>query len=78
MTHGMSPGNKRLHHDEWGNVSPRHENTPAGGPCKQLAPTRALMRVCLAVRPSHQRHLLLCHTQASPEALKHPLRRALA
>jgi hypothetical protein len=41
--------------------------------CKQLAPTRALMLVCPAARPSHQHHLPFCHTQAQPEALKHPL-----
>jgi hypothetical protein len=35
-------------------------------------PTRALMRVCPAAQPSHHHHLQLCHTQASPEALKHP------
>jgi hypothetical protein len=42
--------------------------------CKQLAPTRVLMRVCPVAQPSHQHHLPLCHTQAQPEALKHPLR----
>jgi hypothetical protein len=42
--------------------------------CKQPAPTRALMRVCPATQPSYQHHLQLCHTQAQPEALKHPLR----
>jgi hypothetical protein len=46
MTHDTSLGHERLHHDMWGNDSPRHANAPAGGPCKQLAPTRALMRVC--------------------------------
>jgi hypothetical protein len=46
--------------------------------CKQLAPTRALMLVCPAARPSHQYHLPLCHMQAQHESLKHPLRRARA
>jgi hypothetical protein len=78
MTRGVSLGHERLHRDAWGNDSPRHANAPAGGPCKQLASTRALMRVCPAAKPSHQHHLQLCHTQASPEALKHPLRQAQA
>jgi hypothetical protein len=67
-------GHERLRHDAWGNDSLRHANAPAGDPCKQLALTRALMRVCQAAQPSHQHHLQFCHTQASPEALKHPLR----
>jgi hypothetical protein len=46
--------------------------------CEQLALTRALMLVCPAARPSNQHHLQLCHAQAQPEALKHPLRRARA
>jgi hypothetical protein len=78
MTRSASLVHERLHHDAWGNDSPHHANALAGGPCKQLAPPRALMRVCPAVQPSHQHHLQLCHTQASPEALKHPLRRAQA
>jgi hypothetical protein len=61
-----------------GDRFPRHANTPAGDPCEQPAPTRALMWVCSSAQPSHQHHHQLCHTQASPEALKHPLRRALA
>jgi hypothetical protein len=73
MTRGVSLGHERLHHDVWRNNSPHHAKAPTGGPCKQLAPTRALMQVCLAARPSHQHHLQLCHTQASLEALKHPL-----
>jgi hypothetical protein len=77
-TFGASLGRGHLHHDAWGTDSPRHASAPAGGLRKQLAPTRASMRVCPAARPSHRHHLRLCHTQASPEALKHPLRRAPA
>jgi hypothetical protein len=73
MTRGVRRGHERLYHDAWGTSSPRHANAPAGGPCKQLIPTGALMRVCPAAQPSHQHHLQLCHMQASPEALKHPL-----
>jgi hypothetical protein len=73
-----SPGCGRVHHDAWGTDSPRHATTPAGGRRKQLAPTGALMRVCSAAQPSHRHHLQLCRTQASPEALEHPLRRAPA
>jgi hypothetical protein len=76
MTRVASMGRKRLHHDAWGTDSPCH--APAGGLRKQLAPTRALMQVCPAAQPSHRHHLQLCYTQASPEALKHPLRRDLA
>jgi hypothetical protein len=47
-------------------------------PCKQLTPTRALMLVRPAARPSHRHHLPLCHTQAQPKALKYPLRLAQA
>jgi hypothetical protein len=46
--------------------------------CRRPAPTRALMLVWPAARPSHRHHLPLCHTQTQPEALKHPLRRAQA
>jgi hypothetical protein len=77
-TRGASLEHGRLHHDAWGNDSPRHAKAPAAGPCKQLAPTRALMQVCPAAQPSHQHHLQPCLTQASPEALKHPLPRAQA
>jgi hypothetical protein len=77
MTRGVSLVHERLQHDAWVNDSPRHANAPTGGPCKQSAPTRALMRVCPAAQPSHLHHIELCHTQALPEALKHPLRRAL-
>jgi hypothetical protein len=75
-TRSASLGRECLHRDAWGNNSPLHAKTPAGGPCKQLAPTRALIRVCPATQPSHRHHLQLCHTQASLEALKHPLRQA--
>jgi hypothetical protein len=47
-------------------------------PCKQLTTIRALMLIWPATRPSHRHHLPLCHTQARPEALKHPLWRACA
>jgi hypothetical protein len=47
-------------------------------PSKQLTPIRDLMQAWLAARPSHRHHLPLCHTQARPEALEHPLRRARA
>jgi hypothetical protein len=77
-TRGATPGHERLHHDTWGTNSPRHASTPGGGRREELAPTEALMRVCLAAQPSHHHHLQLCRTQASPEALKHPLRRAQA
>jgi hypothetical protein len=73
-----SPGCGRVHHDGWGTDSPRHATTLAGSRRKQLAPTGALMRVCSAAQPSHRQHLQLCRTQASPEALEHPLRRAPA
>jgi hypothetical protein len=77
-TRGASLGRKRLHHDTWGTDSPQQASAPASGLRKQMAPTRALMQVCPAAQPSHRHHLQLCHTQASPEALKHPLRRAPA
>jgi hypothetical protein len=76
MTHGTSLTHERLHHDAWGDDYQRHANAPTGGSCKQLALARALMWVCPAAQPSHQHHLQLCHTQASPKALKHPLQRA--
>jgi hypothetical protein len=75
---GATPGHERLPHDAWGTNSPRHASTPAGGQREQLVPTEALMRVCSAAHPSHRHHLQLCRTQGSPEALKHPLRRAQA
>jgi hypothetical protein len=34
-------------------------------PCRQPAPSRALMQVRLAAQPSHHHHLPLCHTQDS-------------
>jgi hypothetical protein len=54
MTRDTSMGHKSLHHDAWGNDSSRHAKAPTSGPCKQLAPTRALMRVCPAAQPTHQ------------------------
>jgi hypothetical protein len=53
MTRGSSLGHECLHHDAWGNDSPRHAITPAGDPCKRLAPARALMRFCLAATLPH-------------------------
>jgi hypothetical protein len=47
-------------------------------PCRRPAPIRALMLVWPAAQPSHRHHLLLRHTQAQPEALKHPLRHTRA
>jgi hypothetical protein len=61
-----------------GGGSPCHANTPAGAPQRQLAPTGALMRLRPAAQPSNHHHLQPCSTQAPPEALKHPLRRAQA
>jgi hypothetical protein len=78
MTRGAIPRRGRIHHDAWGTDSPRHASAPAGGRREQLAPAGALVRVCSAARPSHHYHLQLYYTQALPEALKHPLRRAQA
>jgi hypothetical protein len=77
-TSGATPRHEHLHCNAWGTDSPRHAGTPTGGPSEQLAPTGALMRVCSAAQPSHRHHLQPCYTQAPPEALKHPLRRAQA
>jgi hypothetical protein len=44
---------------------------------RAAGPDRSL-NVCTTAQPSHRHHLQLCSTQASPEALKHPLRRAQA
>jgi hypothetical protein len=76
--HGTSPRREHHHRRVWGDNSPRHASTTAGGHAKQLTPTRVLMLAWPAERPSHRHHLPLFHTQAQPEALKHPLRRARA
>jgi hypothetical protein len=78
MTHSATPGRGRLHHDAWGTDSPRHASAPAGDRREQLAPTGALMQVYSAAHPFHHHHLQPCHAQALSEALKNPLRRALA
>jgi hypothetical protein len=45
-------------------------------PCKQLTPNKSLNAGLTGWRPSNRHQLPLCHKQAQPEALKHPLQHA--
>jgi hypothetical protein len=61
-----------------GGTTPRAMHTHQVAAMQAAGRDKSLNVGLSAVQPSHQHHLQLCHTQAQPEALKHPLRRAQA
>jgi hypothetical protein len=74
-TRGVTSGRGRLHHDAWGNQFPTPCKHTSRRPTRAAGPDRSLNAGLLSCTAIHRHHLQLCRTQASPEALKHPLRR---